>query len=150
MNSAAEEILERGLHGLSISAVAARAEVAERTVYRYFESTETLLDALIQSVGARLGTLLGDQARLRPDRSSSLDELVAHLPALYVALDEIGAPARAVAASRWPAAPIRGGSSGVTCSPPLRRPRARSARSWPICEPRARTTPAGVTQPGRA
>src|SRR6185437_11068522 len=42
--------------------------------------------------------LLGDQARLRPDRSSSLDELVAHLPALYVALDEIGAPARAVAA----------------------------------------------------
>jgi AcrR family transcriptional regulator len=98
LNSAAEEILECGLHGLSISAVAARAEVAERTVYRYFESTETLLDALIQSVGARLGTLLGDQARLRPDRSSSLDELVAHLPALYVALDEIGAPARAVAA----------------------------------------------------
>lgn len=98
LNSVAEEILERGIHGLSINAVAARAEVAERTVYRYFESTESLLDALIDSVGTRLAARLGNQPRLRPDRAASVDELVAHLPALYAALDEIGAPARAVAA----------------------------------------------------
>lgn len=97
LTSVADEILERGIHGLSMSAVAARAEVAERTIYRYFESTEALLDALIESVGTKLVALLGNQPRLRPGGAATVDELVAHLPALYIALDEIGAPARAVA-----------------------------------------------------
>lgn len=151
MNSAAEEILERGIHGLSISAVAARAEVAERTVYRYFESTETLLDALIQSVGARLGALLGDQARLRPDRSSSLDELVAHLPALYVALDEIGAPARAVAAVTLARGSDPGRQQRRDLLATAGQAAARAIRAI-LADLRAESThnPAGVTQPGRA
>jgi AcrR family transcriptional regulator len=98
LNAVAREILERGIHLLSMSSVAARADVAERTVYRYFPSTEALLDALIEMVGARLTELLGDRPRLRPDRDEPLDALVEHLPELYAALDEIGDPARAVAA----------------------------------------------------
>jgi AcrR family transcriptional regulator len=97
LNAVAQEILKGGIHTLSMSGVASRADVAERTVYRYFPSTEALLDALIEMVSRRLGELLGDQPRLRPDREAGLDDLVEHLPALYAALDQIGAPARAVA-----------------------------------------------------
>jgi AcrR family transcriptional regulator len=98
LRAVAAEILERGIHALTMSGVATRAEVAERTVYRYFPSTEALLDALTEMVGGRLTELLGDRPRLRPDREERLDDLVDHLPELYVALDQIGAPARAVAA----------------------------------------------------
>jgi AcrR family transcriptional regulator len=97
LSAVAEEILEHGIHTLSMSGVAARAEVAERTVYRHFASTETLLDGLTEMVGARLGELLGDRPRLRHDREDPLDDLVEHLPGLYAAFDRIGAPARAVA-----------------------------------------------------
>ncbi len=97
LNAVAQEILEGGIHTLSMSSVAARADVAERTVYRYFPSTEALLDALTEMVGARLTELLGDRPRLRHDREEPLDDLVEHLPKLYVALDQIGDPARAVA-----------------------------------------------------
>jgi AcrR family transcriptional regulator len=97
LNAVAQEILEGGIHTLSMSNVAARADVAERTAYRYFPGTEALLDALTEMVGAQLTELLGDRPRLRHDREESLDSLVEHLPELYIALDHIGDPARAVA-----------------------------------------------------
>lgn len=97
LTAVAQEILDRGIHNVSMAGVAGRADVAERTVYRYFASTEALLDGLTAMVGARLAELLGDRPRLRTDRAESLDDLVDSLPDLYVALDAIGAAARAVA-----------------------------------------------------
>ena len=98
LNALAAEILDNGIHGLSVADVAARAEVAERTVYRHFANVEAMIDALTALVGTQLEAKLGDQPRLRPDKTEPPDALVDQLPALYVAFDEIGAPARAIAA----------------------------------------------------
>lgn len=108
MHAVSEEILENGIHGLSMSAVAARADVAERTVYRYFANMDALLEALTQYVGARLTPLLGEGPRLADGVTASADELVDQLPRLYCALEEIGTPARAVAAMTL----IRGSDAG--------------------------------------
>ena len=97
LNALAAEILENGVHGLSVATVAARAAVAERTAYRHFPNLEAMLDSLSAMVGTRLTELLAGEARLRPDRRETPDDLIAALPTLYRAFDQIGAPARAVA-----------------------------------------------------
>jgi AcrR family transcriptional regulator len=94
----ADEILDQGIHGLSINASAARAQIAERTVYRYFANIEALVEGLTGYVGERLAEELGERPLLSTDAASTTDEIVAHLPRLYTALDRIGAPAGAVAA----------------------------------------------------
>jgi AcrR family transcriptional regulator len=61
LQALADEIVENGIAALAIPAVAKRAGVSLRTVYNYFESKETLVEALppwaaerIQEYGARL------------------------------------------------------------------------------------------------
>jgi AcrR family transcriptional regulator len=108
LHAVAEEILEHGIHGLAMSAVAARADIAERTVYRYFANIDALLEGLSQYVGEQLTPRLGDGPRLKEGINPSPEELINHLPRLYRALDEIGTPARAVAAITL----IRGSDAG--------------------------------------
>jgi AcrR family transcriptional regulator len=98
LRALADEILQNGIHGLSVAAVAARADVAERTVYRHFASGEALVEALTSFVGEQLTAKLGDHLQLRPGTNGQPDDMIDHLPDLYAALDEIGAPARAFAA----------------------------------------------------
>jgi AcrR family transcriptional regulator len=97
LQALADEIVESGMHALSVAAVASRAEVAERTIYRHFPNVEALLEGLTAWVSAQLAEYMGERPRLEPGRRESADDLAAHLPDLYAALDRIGAPARAMA-----------------------------------------------------
>lgn len=98
LHALADEILDHGIHGLSVADVAARAAVAERTVYRHFANVEAMLEALSAMVTSKLDGLLKGQPRLHKDRNDPLDNMIDALPRLYAALDQIGAPARALAA----------------------------------------------------
>lgn len=93
----ATEIVENGLHDLSMATVAARAEVAERTVYRHFTGIDDMIEALRAFVGEQIVTRMADLPRVRPDKVESPDDLAATLPALYATFDAIGDPARAMA-----------------------------------------------------
>jgi AcrR family transcriptional regulator len=59
--AAAEAVLLRG-EDLTMRAVAAAAGVGERTIYRYFESRDALLDATAGYIGPRIGAPLCDTA----------------------------------------------------------------------------------------
>ncbi|MGH8891601.1 MAG: TetR/AcrR family transcriptional regulator [Acidothermaceae bacterium] len=97
LQALADEIVSSGIQALSVAAVANRADVAERTIYRYFPNVEALLEGLTSSVSAQLAEYMGERPRLEPGRHEAPDDLAAHLPHLYEALDRIGAPARAMA-----------------------------------------------------
>jgi AcrR family transcriptional regulator len=97
LRALAEEILAGGLHDLSVAAVAARAEVAERTIYRHFPNVSALLDGLRAFVGEQLAAHMDGPLPLREDTPAPIEEIVARIPALYRALDAVGAPARAAA-----------------------------------------------------
>ena len=72
---AALDTLERGsLADLTVRAVAKRANLAERTVFRYFRDREAFLDAIADEVRARLAL---------PAPPATLDELMAAPRALY-------------------------------------------------------------------
>lgn len=97
LQALADEIVASGIQALSVAAVASRADVAERTIYRHFPNVEALLEGLTAWVSAQLAEYMGERPRLEPGRRESPDDLAAHLPDLYAALDRIGAPARAMA-----------------------------------------------------
>jgi AcrR family transcriptional regulator len=72
---AALDTLERGsLADLTVRAVAKRANLAERTVFRYFRDREAFLDAIADEVRTRLAL---------PAPPATLDELMAAPRALY-------------------------------------------------------------------
>jgi len=76
---AALRLLEEGTVGeLTARAVAKRANVAERTVFRHFASREDLLDAVAEALRARLAT---------PPAPRSLEELLAMPRALFTRLE---------------------------------------------------------------
>jgi AcrR family transcriptional regulator len=76
---AALRLLEEGSVGeLTARAVARRANVAERTVFRYFTSREALLDAIAEALRVRLAT---------PPAPRSLAELLAMPRALFARLE---------------------------------------------------------------
>lgn len=63
--SAATELLgERGSAGLTMTAVARRADVAVRTVYNHFSSTDDLVIAMMATVTKRLVALRPDATKL--------------------------------------------------------------------------------------
>jgi AcrR family transcriptional regulator len=66
---------ERGFHGISIDAVARRAEVSRPIVYGHFENMAGLLQALVEREGARaVGQLM--ELLPRPDTGQSPRELL--------------------------------------------------------------------------
>ncbi|MQA04246.1 MAG: TetR family transcriptional regulator [Streptosporangiales bacterium] len=67
ISTATELLRERGSAGLTMTAVARRADVAVRTVYNHFPSAEKLIVATMTAVSKRF-------AALRPDRTE-LDEM---------------------------------------------------------------------------
>lgn len=76
---AAVDTLERGtVTDLTIRAVAKRANIAERTVFRYFATREEFLDAVATEVRTRLNL---------PPPPRSVDDIYALPRALYSSLD---------------------------------------------------------------
>lgn len=77
--AAALDTLERGSLGdLTVRAVAKRANLAERTVFRYFATREEFLDAVATEVRTRLNL---------PPPPRSVDDIYALPRALYSSLD---------------------------------------------------------------
>lgn len=52
--AAADEFREKGFHGTSMDAIAARANVSKRTLYHHFASKDVLFDTVIEGFWARL------------------------------------------------------------------------------------------------
>lgn len=84
-----EVVNHDGVHAFSVQAVADRAGVSHRTVYRHFPTREALLDGLTEQLAA-LST-----ARGVPERPQRADEVLAHLPASYATFDAHADAARA-------------------------------------------------------
>lgn len=87
-------VLESGPDEVSIRALAERAGVSERTVYRYFPDREALHEGLADHLNERSETRRLELA-LR-----DLDELVAVSPTMFDAFDEVADEMRAVALLR--------------------------------------------------
>lgn len=80
-------LLESGqVADLSVRAVARRAEVSERTVFRYFATRDDLLDALAAEVSSRLQT---------PPPPQTVEQLLAYPAAIYARFEESSALAQA-------------------------------------------------------
>lgn len=78
---AAIELLEKGsVRELTVRAVAKRANIAERTVFRYFPDRDEFLGAVTQALRARLAL---------PAPPGTREELLAAPRALYTRFDEI-------------------------------------------------------------
>jgi len=92
--AAADELVANGLADTTISAIAERAQVSQRTVYRHFPDRQTLLDALTEwvdcEVAARVEPILPASADV------SLDELLASGRVLFAAMEDVGRPAEAM------------------------------------------------------
>lgn len=77
---------ERGFHGISIDAVARRAEVSRPIVYGHFENMAGLLQALVEREGARaVGQLM--ELLPRPDTGQTPRELL--LEGLHAFLEAV-------------------------------------------------------------
>jgi AcrR family transcriptional regulator len=66
--------VEEGIEDLSVRAVAGKANMSERTVFRYFESRDALLDAVASEVNAR---------QALPPLPRSIDELLDYPEAIF-------------------------------------------------------------------
>jgi AcrR family transcriptional regulator len=97
LHALAEEIVDGRLHELSVVAVARRAEVSERTVYRHFPGVEAMIDGLRELVGREIEERMGGRPYLRASEPGSPEALLEFLPALYETFEAIGSPARAMA-----------------------------------------------------
>jgi AcrR family transcriptional regulator len=85
---AAIDLLESGsVRELSMRAVAHRAEVSERTMFRYFASREDMLDAVIAEARRRTQP---------PSHPRTVEELLAFPHALYSRFEETSALTRAM------------------------------------------------------
>ena len=89
--SLAEEIVERGAADVSIRDVAARGDIAERTVYRYFPDRQALLDGLAVWVAEEI-TARG----VEEQQIDSLSDLTEAAVGTFTALDELGPVAEAM------------------------------------------------------
>ena len=49
---------ERGFHATSMDDISALAQVSKRTLYKYFESKETLFEAILVEINGRISELL--------------------------------------------------------------------------------------------
>lgn len=90
MNALAELVAEQGVAGFSVQAVADRAGVAHRTVYRHYESRDGLLDGFARWLDERLVEAGGvdsvDDADAMPSAAETTYRLFDELAALVEAL----------------------------------------------------------------
>lgn len=91
LEAAAELIVRDGLADFSLRDVASEAGVSERTVYNHFANRQAVLDGLADYVDDRLR-----EAQLQDD-PRNIEHLTERIVAIMRALDEIGAPAMAMA-----------------------------------------------------
>jgi len=74
LDAAVATLEDESLKGFTVRAVAARANISERTIFRYFPTRDDFLDAVAVEVTRRLKT---------PDNPASLEELLDAPRALY-------------------------------------------------------------------
>ncbi len=90
MNALADVVGERGVSGFSVQAVADRAGVAHRTVYRHYESREALLDGFARWLDEQLvaagGVQSVDDADAMPGAAETTFRLFDELAPLVEAL----------------------------------------------------------------
>ncbi|MFV1999304.1 MAG: TetR/AcrR family transcriptional regulator [Acidimicrobiia bacterium] len=87
----ADVILEEGVHAFSVQAVADRAGVSHRTVYRHFSTREELLEGLSLWFDKRLGDLG------LPNEPGNPGEILDTLPKIFTILDNEDHMSRAMA-----------------------------------------------------
>jgi AcrR family transcriptional regulator len=75
-----EAIREHGIADFSVQDAADRAGVAHRTVYRYFESR----DALVEAVGERYEEWVASEGIIQPE---TIDEILGQIETLFELLD---------------------------------------------------------------
>lgn len=90
LTATAEIVVERGATEFSMREVAERADVALRTVYRYFPSRQELLDGLAIMVEERLGDWLEHSDPDWTDPANrSVQALLASVPAVFDRFDRL-------------------------------------------------------------
>ena len=94
LQAAAEEILANGASGMTMSAIADRAGVSERTVYRHFPDRQALIDGLTEWVDGEIAERLGRNFEEVED--FDLDGLIEQAHRVFVTMEEIGQPAEAM------------------------------------------------------
>jgi len=87
----ADVILDEGVHAFSVQAVADRAGVSHRTVYRHFSTREELLGGLSLWLDERLGGLGF------PNEPKNPTEILDALPRVFAVLDKEDRMSRAMA-----------------------------------------------------
>lgn len=87
LDAAVELLQAASVMELSIRAVAKRANISERTVFRHFPSRDDLLDAVADEVSRRLDT---------PPDPTTVHELIAYPEAVFARFETNGALTRAV------------------------------------------------------
>lgn len=87
LDAAVEQLERAPLKELTMRAVAGRAGMSERTLFRYFASHDELLDAVIDEVVRRFDL---------PADPTSVTELLAYPEALYARFDDIAALTKAI------------------------------------------------------
>lgn len=92
--AAADELVANGMADTTIAAIAERAQVSQRTVYRHFPDWQTLLDAMTEWVDSELAARM--EFTLPESADVSLDELLAAGRALFAAMEDVGRPAEAM------------------------------------------------------
>jgi TetR/AcrR family transcriptional regulator, repressor for uid operon len=85
-------ITARDVTGLTVEAVAREAGVSRPTVYRYFRTKREMVDAILGRYSERLGTA-------KTTSGTSLDELLAEVPAMFGRWESLDPELRAAAAS---------------------------------------------------
>ncbi|MGE5615887.1 MAG: TetR/AcrR family transcriptional regulator [Bacillota bacterium] len=78
LDAAIATLEDESVKGLTVRAVAARANISERTVFRYFATRDDFLDGVALEVMRRLRT---------PDHPRTLEELLAAPAALYACFE---------------------------------------------------------------
>lgn len=94
LQAAAEEIVANGPGGMTMSAIAERAGVSERTVYRHFPDRQALIDGLTFWVDSEIAERLG--RNFEDVGEFTLDELIDQAHRVFVTMEEIGLPAEAM------------------------------------------------------
>ena len=92
VDAAAAEIVESGLEGLSVPAVAERAGVSLRTVYNYFETKDALIDGIRTEANQRMEEL--GMIEVEPDMEKVPDAIQTN----WRAFAQLGVLSRALGA----------------------------------------------------
>ncbi|UOY01016.1 TetR/AcrR family transcriptional regulator [Blastococcus sp. PRF04-17] len=92
--AAADELVANGMADTTIAAIAERAQVSQRTVYRHFPDWQSLLDALTEWVESELTARM--ERTLPASADVSLDELLDTGRTLFTAMEDVGRPAEAM------------------------------------------------------